>query len=131
MTIARLTVVSVAVAVALGGCGSIAVTPSGSSASGTAASRGRVDDARAREANHVACLRGNHLAVSMVGGSDLLVGGSVRVHFAPAPEIAQGEQLQAREQGAEVIGSALLYPGSASDAELHVIEQCLAAGVRG
>jgi hypothetical protein len=90
-----------------------------------------VDDARVREANHIACLRSGHLAVSMVGATDLLVGGSVRVHFAPTPGIAQGDQIEDREQGAEVIGSALLYPGSASDAELHVIEQCLAAGVRG
>lgn len=131
MSFAKLTVVGVAAVLALAGCGSIAVKPSGRTASGAPASRGRVDDARVREADHVSCLRSSHLTVSEVGASDLLVGGSVRVQFTPSKGVALGDQIEDREQGAEVIGSALLYPGSAPDAELHVIEQCLAAGVRG
>ncbi len=35
------------------------------------------------------------------------------------------------DQAAEVIGSALLFPGSASDDELTKVEQCIAMGVKG
>ncbi len=34
-------------------------------------------------------------------------------------------------QGAEVIGSALLYPNAASDSELSKVEACIAQGVSG
>ena len=53
------------------------------------------------------------------------------VQFTPSPGVAQGEQIQAKEQGAEVIGAALLYPNGASDEELKKIEDCLSQGVKG
>jgi hypothetical protein len=117
-----------AVAAALAGCGAVAVKPAGAGAPGTASSRGRVagpvDD-------RLACLRANHLSVPRVGSSDLLIAGGARVHFAPTPGAALAEQIEGRAQGAEVIGSALLYPGKAPDDELRRIEDCLGAGVRG
>lgn len=53
------------------------------------------------------------------------------VIFYPTPGIAQGLQIMGQEQGAEVIGSALLYPNGAASKELAKIEGCVAAGVKG
>ena len=39
--------------------------------------------------------------------------------------------MEGGDQGAEVIGSALLYPGHTADAELTEIEHCIAQGVKG
>jgi hypothetical protein len=117
-----------AVAAALAGCGAVAVKPAGAGAPGTATSRGRVagpvDD-------RLPCLRAHHLSVRQVGSSDLVIAGGARVHFAPTAGAALAEQIEDRAQGAEVIGSALLYPGSAPDDELTRIENCLGAGVSG
>ena len=51
--------------------------------------------------------------------------------FYPTPGIAQGLQIMGREQGAEVIGSALLYPNSTRAKELAKVEDCTAVGVTG
>jgi hypothetical protein len=53
------------------------------------------------------------------------------VSFEPTPGDAQGVQIQGEAQGAEVIGSALLYPNQASDRLLTVVEACVAKGVSG
>ena len=53
------------------------------------------------------------------------------VAFEPTPGDAQGVQIHAQAQGAEVIGSALLYPNQASDALLQKVEDCVAQGVSG
>jgi hypothetical protein len=105
------------------------VKPS-ASASGAPVSRGRVDDPRTMRPDHVACLRADGLPVQTIGATDLAIG-NVRVHFDPTPGGAQDDQMRNREQSAEVIGSALLYPGNAPDSELGKIEACLAEGVKG
>ena len=51
--------------------------------------------------------------------------------FYATPGIAQGLQITGQEQGAEVIGSALLYPNGASSKELTTVENCVAADVTG
>jgi hypothetical protein len=51
--------------------------------------------------------------------------------FYPTPGIAQGLQIMGQEQGAEVIGNALLYPNRARGKLLHRVEQCAAVGVNG
>ena len=53
------------------------------------------------------------------------------VSFEPTPGDAQGVQIQGEAQGAEVIGSALVYPNQASDNLLTVVEDCVAKGVSG
>ena len=53
------------------------------------------------------------------------------MNFAPTPGAAQDAQISGRVTGAEVIGSALLYPDQASDGLLQTVEDCLAAGVTG
>lgn len=54
-----------------------------------------------------------------------------KVIFYPTPGIAQGLQITGQEQGAEVIGSALLYPNGAGAKQLTIIEDCVASGVTG
>ena len=53
------------------------------------------------------------------------------VSFEPTPGSAQEAQIKGQVEGAEVIGSALLYPNQASDKQLQVVEDCLALGVNG
>ncbi len=55
---------------------------------------------------------------------------TVTVRFVPTPGAALAEQIEGRSQGAEVIGSALLYPGQASDSQLQTIEDCVGQGVK-
>jgi hypothetical protein len=110
--------------IALAACGSI-TKPSGG--------RGRVDDPRTSPA-HLQCLLAHHLPAVLVGTDDIQVGprpAGPTIQFVPTAAIALGYQIQDDEQGAEVIGNALLYPNQATDSELSVIEGCLDIGVAG
>ena len=114
-----------AAAILLCGCSSVVKPPQG---------RGKVDDPRTDSRNHAQCLRQDKLSVQLVGGTGLQIGplpSGPTVQFEPTPGAAQSVQIQGQAQGAEVIGSALLYPHAASDAELSSIESCLAEGVSG
>jgi hypothetical protein len=107
---------------ALSACGSIGKP---------AAGRGRSDDARV-QAGRLGCMRAHRLPVRLVGATGLQVGAAPAgptVFFEPTPRTAEGYLMQGRAQGAELIGSALLYPNQAPDSELKVIEDCLAQGV--
>ncbi len=127
--------VAVACALAAGlvaGCGNTA-KPTAGSIPPTATSEGhaRIDDPRIK---HLTCLREHKLPVAEVGRTWLQIGppgSGPRVNFQPTPGSAQEAQIANREQGAEVIGSALLFPDGAPDDELQVIEDCLAQGVSG
>jgi hypothetical protein len=126
MPSAKLAVTLAAAGIALSACGGSALPPAGG--------RGRVDDPRTAKNDHVQCLRQAHLPVQEVGSTGLQIGSlpaGPTVVFAPTPGAAQAQQLQAEEQGAEVIGSALLYPNDGSDSELGAIETCLGQGVSG
>lgn len=134
MSSAKLAVVVSLVAVALAGCGSIHVKPTGPAGSSTLVSRGKIDDPRTARNNHVQCLRQHGMAVQEVGSTGLQIGTppqGVSVTFEPTPGTAQGDQIKGLTPGAEVIGSALVYPHRAPDAELAKIENCVAAGVSG
>lgn len=114
-----------AVAILLCGCSSV-VKPSHG--------RGTIDDPRIDNPNHVACLLQAKLPVQEIDGTVLQIGplpSGPTVEFEPTPGGAQSAQIQGQAQGAEVIGSALLYPHAGSDAELSAIESCLAVGVTG
>jgi hypothetical protein len=97
-----------------------------------------LDDARA---SHTACLAQAHIPVHnewLAVAGKLLPSFQVgtapsgpTVSFEPTPGDAQGVQIQGESQGAEVIGSALLYPNQASDSLLSVVEGCVAKGVSG
>jgi hypothetical protein len=99
-------------------------------------SRGRFDDPRTAHANRIKCISGHDLPVQKVGLNELLIGAQPagpKVVFSATPGIAQGVQISGlrEQQGAEVIGSALLFPHQASDKELGEVEHCLAQGVVG
>ena len=111
----------------LTGCGS-AVHP--------ARGRGVVDSPITTKTNHLKCLRQQHLPVVETGPTSLQIGplpDGPTVLFEPTPGAAQSIQIRGVRvaQGAEVIGSALLFPNRASDGELKQIETCLAKGVSG
>jgi hypothetical protein len=123
---ARRVAVTVVAGLTLSACGS-AVKP-------TTGSRGRVDDPRTTKNNRVKCIQQARLPVQEVGRTGLQIGplpAGPTVVFAPTPGAAQAQQIQAEEQGAEAIGSALLYPNQGPDPELEAIEACLAKGVSG
>lgn len=130
MPSAKLAAVSSLAAVALAGCGTIHVKPVGSKQ----ASRGVIDDPRTHLPNRVACLRQDGLTVRVVGSTRLQIGTSpsgASVTFTPTAGAAQTDQIEAIAPGAEVIGSALLYPHRASDADLKKVEDCLSKSVTG
>jgi|SRR5436309_14123243 len=121
----KLAVASSVAAILLCGCGG-SVKP--------AQGHGTIDDQRLENPNHVACLRQHHLPVQLVGGTGIQIGplpAGPSVWFQPTPGSAQADQIDGKSQGAEAIGSALLYPHQASDGELTVIEDCLTKGVTG
>lgn len=127
MSLAKLALPAIVATVALAGCGSITVH----SAHG---SRGRVDDALTTNPNHVKCLRNHHLPVQVSGTTRLQIGAlpaGPTVVFTPSGGAAEEQQIEGKAQGAELIGSALLYPHGASDSELTTIENCIGLGVVG
>jgi hypothetical protein len=132
MSCAKVAAACALAAVLLAGCGAT-TKPAAGTISPTATSEGhaRLDDPRVK---HLTCLREHKLPVIEVGRTWLQIGSppaGPRVNFQPTPGAAQEAQITDREQGAEAIGSALLFPGGASDQELGVIEGCLAQGVAG
>jgi hypothetical protein len=119
-------------ALALSACGTSA-NPVAGTIPPTASSAGhaQIDDPRT---THVTCLRQHRVAVAEVGRTWLQIGSPPSgpiVNFTPTPGSAQQAQISGQDGGAEVIGSALLYPQRAPDTLLQVVEDCLAQGVKG
>jgi hypothetical protein len=102
----------------------------------TTQGHGKVDSPLTNHPNHLACLRADHLNVQVVSPTELQVGPlptGPTVLFEPTPGIAQGKQIEGvrGDQGAEVIGTALLFPHQGSGAVLTEIENCLSVDVKG
>jgi len=121
---------------ALAGCGgAVKVQPTPPAGSTKLASRGKVDSPLTDMHNHLDCLRDDdHLAVQVLSPTKLQVGpapAGPTIVFTPTSGAAQAQQIDGNAQGAEVIGTALLYPNHGSESELTVIEDCLAQGVQG
>ncbi len=131
MSCAKLAIACGFVAVVLSACGAKS-NPAVGTISPTAGSAGhaKLDDPRTK---HAACLRQHKLPVTDVGRVWLQINapGSPKVLFTPTPGAAQAVQIDGQDPGAEVIGSALLYPEQAPDSELNTIEDCLDVGVKG
>jgi hypothetical protein len=94
------------------------------------------DDPRTAKADRVLCISQHHLPVQKVGLNELLIGAQPagpRVVFEATEGAAQGVQISGlrQQQGAEVIGGALLFPDQAPDQEVSAIETCLSHGVKG
>jgi hypothetical protein len=122
-------------AIALAGCGSsVQVQPAASPTSSKLVSRGRVDSPETNMRNYLGCLTGGHLPVQVTSPTRLEVGpgpAGATIVFAATPGAAEADQIDGSVQGAEVIGSALVYPNQAPEPTLGVIEACLAQGVQG
>jgi hypothetical protein len=124
-------------ALSLAACGTTS-KPEAGTAKAIAKSHKGLDDPRKK---HIACLQQEHVAVhreqNTVAGKVLpgftvgAAGSGPTVSFEPTPGDAQGVAIQGEAQGAEVIGSALLYPNQASDKLLSRVESCVAKGVSG
>ncbi len=123
-----------AVALALSACGSTTKPIAGSAASlraGAAGVHAKIDDPRLR---HLACLQQHKLPVSEPGPTEIQVGPAgvgPLIAFTPTAGNAQADQIEGKDPGAEVIGSALLYPNQGSESELQTVETCTALGVSG
>ncbi|HUA50205.1 MAG TPA: hypothetical protein VMA77_33540 [Solirubrobacteraceae bacterium] len=121
-------------AVALAGCGAVRVQPTTASGSTQLASRGRIDSPLTDMDNHLGCIRDAHLAVQVLSPTKLQIGSAPTgptVVFTATPGAAQNYQIEGKSQGAEVIGTALLYPNQGSDSEVAAVEACLDQGVQG
>lgn len=115
---------------ALAGCG-IAAKPEVGTPSAAVKNHKAVDDPRK---THVACLMQEHIPVVEFSRTWMQIGtkpSGPTVHFVPTPGAAQELQISGQVEGAEVIGSALLYPNQASGALLQKVETCVAKGVTG
>jgi hypothetical protein len=113
-----------AAAVILCGCGAVVKPPQG---------RGRVEDPRTTY-GRLECLRAHRLPVAKVGRTVLQIGAlpaGPTVQFEPSDGAAETRQVEGSAQGAEVIGSALVYPHQAPGAELTQIENCVGQGMNG
>jgi hypothetical protein len=132
MSATKRALVCVLAALALSACASTNKPPAGTlNANGTPASRGKIDDPRAK---HMACLLQHGVAATETGSDTIQVGSpgvGPLIHFLATPGMAQAEQISGRVESAEVIGGALLYPNQASDGELQTVESCTALGVNG
>jgi hypothetical protein len=133
MSSAKVAAACAVTALALSACGTSSKPVAGSVTSTTGAKGGRgvIDDPRTK---HVVCLQQQHVAVTKVGQTGLQIGvppAGPTVDFKPTPGAAQNAQISNQVQGAEVIGSALLYPNHASDKLLKIVEDCVALGVKG
>lgn len=122
------------IAVTLAGCGAVEVQPSSPAGSSKLASRGKVDSPLTDMRNHLECLRDAHLPVQVVSPTRLQIGSppsGPTIVFTATAGAGQARQIDGTAQGAEVIGTALVYPNQGSDAQLGSIEDCLAQGVQG
>ena len=136
MSTAKLAAASALVTIALSACGiapkPVAGTPGIANAPGM---RGQVDRLRAM---HFTCILGAGLPARTylaAGNRPAIQVGKLptgpTIVFEPTPGAAQNVQIDGSVQGAEVIGSALVYPNLASDAVLSKVEACVAVGVIG
>ncbi len=76
----------------------------------------------------LACMRAKGLPAAIDGADAIRIGagpGAPRAVFAPDGGTAQGTQIRGDAEGAEVIGSALLYTNGGGDTVLGKIEKCL------
>jgi hypothetical protein len=130
MSSAKLALATGLAAISLSACGTAAKPEAGTLKAVTNTHKG-VDDPRKK---HIQCLQQEHIPVARVGNTWLQVGAAPSgptVNFEPTPGAAQETQIAGRAQGAEIIGSALVYPNQAPGGLLTKVENCIAEGVSG
>ena len=131
MPSAKLAAAIVLSALSLSACG-ITSKPEAGTPKAIANGHKGLDDPRTKHTN---CLSQAHIPFTL---DQRTVAGKILPSFqvgtapsGPTPGDAQGIQIQGEAQGAEVIGSALLYPNQAPDGLLSTVESCVAKGVSG
>lgn len=137
MPSAKLAAAIVLSALSLSACG-ITSKPEAGTPKAIANGHKGLDDPRTK---HTDCLSQEHIPFTLeqraVAGKILpsfqvgTASSGPTVSFEPTPGDAQGIQIQGEAQGAEVIGSALVYPNQAPDGLLSTVESCVAKGVSG
>ncbi len=139
MSCAKLLATAGLAALLISACGTSAKPVAGSIPPSKPNGRGKVDDPRIDNPNHVKCLQQDDFEVTelRLGGLPSLQIGTTptgpTVMYEPTAGAAQGAVMQGLgfAQSAEVIGSALLFPNQASDAEMKKVETCIALGILG
>ncbi len=134
MRIATFAAAALVVVLALSACGSTTKYVAGTPQAAAQAKRG-FNDPRTK---HIKCLRADHVTDIHEFRSGTRPAFQVgtkpsgpTVVFYATPGIAQGNQIQGENQGAEAIGAADVYPNQAPRKLLHVVESCTAIGVSG
>ena len=134
MRIARFAAAAVAVALALSACGSTTKPVAGTPQAAAQARKG-LNDPRT---THVACLRADHVTdiheYTADGRPAFQVGtkpSGPTVVFEATPGMGQGVQISGQDPGAEIIGSALVFPNDAPAKLDHEVESCVSLGVSG
>jgi len=133
MSSAKLAAACALVAVSLSGCG-VASKPEAGSQQAATTSKKQMSDPRTK---HEKCLKADHIhytAETLHGYPSIQVGTKPTgptIEFTATSGAAQDLQIKGRAQGAEVIGSALVYPNLASDPLMNKVEACVAEGVSG
>jgi hypothetical protein len=133
MSSAKVALAAGLAAICLAACGTTAKPQAGSQAAIAKSHKG-LDDPRKK---HIECLQQEHIPVRRIvlhGDPSFQVGvrpSGPTVQFLSTPGAAQNAQIDGQAQGAEVIGSALLYPNQAKDTLLSKVETCVAKGVQG
>ena len=134
MRIATFAAAALAVVLALSACGSTTKYVAGTPQATAQAKKG-LNDPRTK---HIKCLRADHVTdiheYTADGRPAFQVGtkpSGPTVVFHATPGIAQGNQIQGANQGAEAIGSADVYPNLAPARLAHKVETCVAVGVSG
>jgi hypothetical protein len=133
MSSAKLAAACALAAVSLSGCG-VASKPEAGSAQAVTTSKHQLADPRTK---HIRCLKADHIGyhLFMTGKEPSIQVGTKptgpTIVFAATPGAAQNVQITGQSQGAAVIGAALVYPNSASDALMDKVDICMARGVSG
>ena len=134
MRIAKFAAAALVVALALSACGSTTKPVAGTPQAAAQAKKG-LNDPRTK---HIKCLRADHVTDIHEYYSDgrpaFQVGTKPTgptVVFEPTPGMGQGIQISGQDEGAEIIGSALVFPNDASAKLDKDVESCVALGVSG
>lgn len=116
------TTAALAVAATFGACGN--EEASNSAPPGAAGAPPNPSDKRGVA---VQCMTGKGLTARLVGKQSIQVGaiGGPRIEFFVSGGEAEGQQFQGEAQGAEQIGSALLFLNEGTEDQLDKVEACL------
>jgi len=116
------TTAAIAIAIALGACGS-----GGDTNPATPAAAGAPPDPNDKRGVALQCIKEKGLEARMVGKQSIQVGafGGPRVEFFVSGGEAEGQQFQGQAQAAEQIGAALLFVNEATPEQLDDVEACL------